>query len=192
MKLKLFLVYTLSLLSVACTDQLTPLEPEAQPTLLYVAPHESTHAITTDTNRKEVPKNTRPSIFGDLLVKLNLSREQTKIINVLLTKHKLCIENCISILKRAEREILIDAKVKENDIKSKLKAGEITQSEAREQLKDLKEKVNQALKLTIVKTNVKQCIISCDKEFLNELQRVLNSEQLIILEKWKTEKSKRG
>lgn len=191
MNIKLLLACAISLLSIACTDQLSPVEPSTS-ILSLNTPDSNIQAIPPDKTKKESPRNTRPSIFGDLLAKLNLSVEQKKAVEPLLANHKKCIMECSNILKQAERQILINAKIKEDSIKAKLKSGELTRDEAMKQLRLLKDQVNQDLKSIIIKTKVKECVTTCDNVFILELKSLLNPDQLILVEKWQSQKNKRG
>lgn len=192
MNIKLLLACAISLLSIACTDQLTPVEPVNSGETVLTMSDGSVQMIPPDTNRRELPKNPRPSIFKDLLLKLNLSSEQKAKVDSLLIIHRKCTEECTKILKQAEREILLNAKIQEDEIKNKLKAGELSREEAMKQLRQLKEQVNKNLKLLVVRTKVKECIISCDNTFITQLKLILTQEQVVLVEKWQLEKVKRG
>jgi hypothetical protein len=191
MKSILFLFSAISIFLVACTTHPTLVEEETQ---LIVGSEKTSQELTVleSSEKKRKPENGRPSIFGDLLARLNLSKEQKPLVEQILVKHKACTEECVKVLKTAEREILIDAKVKQDAIKFALNAGEITKEVAIKQLRELKEKTREALKLIPVKSNLKECIKTCDTTFLTELKSLLTPEQLIILVKWQEIKVKRG
>lgn len=195
MKTKLFLLSAISIISIGCSSNLTSVDEQAQ-TLFGNTKNEETIAVVDDTRKrpdeKKKPENGRPSIFGDLLAKLNLTAEQKPAVEKLLTKHKACTEECAKVLKSAERDIMIDAKLKEDAIKAKLSSGEITKEVALRELRELKKKTMEALKAIPVKANVKECMKTCDDAFLTELKGVLNPEQLVILARWQEIKTKRG
>jgi hypothetical protein len=78
MKIKLFLFSAISIFLVACTTHPTLVEEETQ---LMVGSEKTSQELTVieSTDRKKKPENGRPSIFGDLLVRLNLSKEHFSI-----------------------------------------------------------------------------------------------------------------
>ena len=144
-----------------------------------------------DSVRKDTVNKPRPTIFGDLLVRLNLTSEQKPIVERLLAQHKTCVESCIKGLKDAEREILMNARVQEESIKTKVKNGELTKEQGRLQLRQLREETKLKLK-SLPKEKVRECVKSCDDQFIAKLKEMLTPEQKITLEKWIVSRNKRG
>lgn len=186
-------VFSISL--VGCADtQMNPTDP----TPLYVSSNSDGTLVVTDntpqgieTPRKPDGKKPSPTIFGDLLQRLNLKPEQKPVVERLLSEHKTCVDACVKGLKDAEREILINARTEEAKIKEKLKKGEITGEQARRELRQLRERTNTQLK-ELPKGKVRECIKSCDDTFIAKLKEILTPEQKIILEKWLVSREKRG
>ncbi len=141
-----------------------------------------------DTVNKPKP---RPTIFGDLLVKLKLTPEQKPVVERLLAQHKSCVEACAQGLKNAEREILMNAGLQEESIKTKVKNGELTKEQGRLQLRQLREETQMKLK-ALPKERVRECVKSCDTTFIQQLKEILTPEQKLILEKWIASREKRG
>ena len=184
----LSIIAILSFGLVGCSNMGT--EP-TEPTQIF-ATYNPTEEITQSEEvgeRKPERKDTvnkpkpRPTIFGDLLQRLNLTSEQKPIVEKLLSEHKACVDACVKGLKDAEREILINAKVQESNIKEKLKKGEITGEQARRELRSLRERVNKELK-ELPKDKVRECVKSCDTTFLLKLKEILSPEQREILQRW--------
>lgn len=146
----------------------------------------------TTSGRKDTVKKVPPTIFGDLLNKLNLGPEQKAIVERLLAQHRACVEECVKPLKAAEAEILAKARLQEAEIKKAVEAGTITKAQARAKLVALKTSVNKALKSLPVRQPVQECIKACDAAFINGLERILNSDQKIILKRWLDSRAKRG
>ena len=144
-----------------------------------------------DSVRKDTTKKSRPTIFGDLLVKLKLTSEQKPVVERLLAQHKACVEACVQGLKNAEREILMNARLQEESIKTKVKSGELTKEQGRLQLRRLREETQIKLK-SLPKEKVRECVKSCDTTFIQQLKEILTPEQKIILEKWVSSREKRG
>lgn len=180
---------------IGCSDiQTNPVDP----TPLYVVSNSEGTIQTGDntpqaveTPRKTDPRKPSPSIFGDLIQRLNLTAEQKPVVERLLVEHRSCVDACVKGLKDAEREILMNAKVQEKTIKEKLKKGEITGEQARRELRQLRESVNTQLK-ALPKDKVRECVKSCDETFIAKLKEILTPEQKIILEKWIVSRGKRG
>jgi hypothetical protein len=146
----------------------------------------------TTTGRKDTVKKAPPTIFGDLLNKLNLGPDQNAIVERLLAQHKACVEECVKPLKAAEAEILAKARKQEAEIKKAVEAGTITKAQARVKLAALKANVNKALKSLPVRRSVQECIKACDATFINGLERILSADQKIILKSWLDSRAKRG
>lgn len=144
-----------------------------------------------DSVRKDTVNKPRPTIFGDLLVKLNLTSEQKPVVERLLAQHRACVEACVQGLKNAEREILMNARLQEEAIKTKVKNGELTKEQGRLQLRQLREETQIKLK-ALPKERVRECVKSCDTTFIQQLREILTPEQKLILEKWIASREKRG
>lgn len=191
----LSLVSFFAIVLIGCSDiQTNPTDP----TPIYVTSNSDGTLTSSDntpqsveTPRKPDTKKPEPTIFGDLLVKLNLTVEQKSVAEKLLSEHRACVEACVKGLKDAEREILMNARIEENKIKELLKKGEITGEQARRELRQLREKTNTQLK-ELPKGKVRECVKSCDEQFIAKLKEILTSEQKITLEKWIVSRSKRG
>lgn len=147
---------------------------------------------TTNKERKDTVKKTPPTIFNDLLVRLDLNSNQKVIVEKLLAEHRSCVENCVKPLKEAEARILADARSKEAEIKKAVESGTISKSEARQRLATLKSNVNKALKELPIRSKVQECIKSCDAAFINQLERILSDRQKLVLKTWLDSRSKRG
>lgn len=147
---------------------------------------------TTNTGRKDTVKKVPPTIFNDLLIRLELNAEQKVIVEKLLAEHRACIENCVKPLKEAEAKILAEAKLKEAEIKRAAESGKISKIEARQKLAALKANVNKALKNIPIRSKVQECMKSCDAAFIHQLERILSDKQKLVLKKWLDARSKRG
>ena len=147
---------------------------------------------TTDRGRKDTVKRVPPTIFGDLLVKLNLSPVQKPVVEKLLAEYRSCVENCTKAMRDAEAKIFAAARAQEKEIKKAVEAGTITKAQARERLNALKKSVNEQLKNLPIRANVQECIKTCDAAFLAQLERILTPEQKLILKSWLEARTKRG
>ena len=190
MKTAVFSIITIvSLVLVGCSDIGT--EPTEQNTrfVTYNPYVDSVHGEEVgergkkDSVRKDTTNKPRPTIFGDLLARLNLTAEQKPVVDRLLSEYTTCIDACVKGLKDAEREIMINARLQEKTIKEKVKKGEITREQARRELRQLREQVNMQLK-ELPKDKVRECVKSCDTTFLLKLKEILSSEQREILQRW--------
>jgi len=184
----------LALASVGCSNMGTEPTDEAPLYSTYNPYDESTQSGQVEErkpDRKDTANKPRPTIFGDLLVKLNLTSEQKPIVERLLAQHRACVEACVQGLKNAEREILMNARLQEEAIKTKVKNGELTKEQGRLQLRQLREETQIKLK-ALPKERVRECVKSCDTTFIQQLKEILTTEQKIILEKWVASREKRG
>lgn len=190
----LSLMAALSLGLVGCSNMGTEPTEETAVFATYNPYDESTQGGEVGErkpDRKDTVNKPRPTIFGDLLAKLNLTPEQKPIVEKLLSEHKACVEACVKGLKDAEREIMMGARLQENEIKEKVKKGELTKEQARLQLRQLREQTQIKLK-SLPTEKVRECVKSCDETFIAKLKEILTPEQKIILEKWIVSRGKRG
>ena len=190
----LSIIAVLSLGLVGCSDIGTEPTDSAPLYVTYNPNEESTQGGQVEErkpDRKDTTNKPRPTIFGDLLVKLKLTPEQKPLVERFLSQHKACVEACVQGLKNAEREILMNARLQEESIKTKVKSGELTKEQGRLQLRRLREETQIKLK-SLPKEKVRECVKSCDTTFIQQLKEILTPEQKIILEKWVSSREKRG
>lgn len=190
----LSIIAVLSLGLIGCSNMGTEPTGETAVFATYNPYDESTQSGQVEERkpeRKDTATKPRPTIFGDLLVKLNLTPEQKPVVERLLTQHRACVESCIQGLKNAEREILMNARLQEESIKTKVKNGELTKEQGRIELRQLRESVNTQLK-SLPKDKVRECVKSCDTTFIQQLKEILTTEQQKILEQWIASREKRG
>jgi hypothetical protein len=193
----------------SCSD--TTISPDQSLLSLYVQPNleaspfpmgelpnrDTVKRDTTDKRRdtldkkRDTVKKQVPIIFNDLLIRLQLNSTQKIIVERLLSEHRSCIEKCTLPLREAEREIQKRARIAEEQIKKAFIRGEITRTQARERLAELKRRVNLELRNTPVRKSVQECIKSCDSTFISHLERIISPEQRKILSTWLEQKSKR-
>lgn len=147
---------------------------------------------TVSREKRDTVKRTPPTIFKDLLIRLELDSSQKSIVEKLLAQHRSCIENCIKPLREAEAAIFSRARIQEQEIKKALSEGKITKAQAREKLAQLKVSVNKALRDIPVRSKVQDCIKSCDAAFIHELEKILSPRQKLVLKTWLDSRSKRG
>ena len=123
---------------------------------------------------KVIKDSLRPSpkrnIFQGIIKRLDLDSMQRTLASIYLKKHEDCIKSCLSSIKLEERKILDSAKV--------------VRLEARTKMTEL----NRTIKINIVALNdkfkVKDCMESCDKEFISSFSEILNPEQLKRFNDW--------
>ena len=190
----LSLIAVLSLGLVGCSNMATEPTEETAVFATYNPYDESTQGGEVGErkpDRKDTVNKPRPTIFGDLLQRLNLTSEQKPVVEKFLSEHKACVEACVKGLKDAEREIMMDARLQENEIKEKVKKGELTKEQGRLQLRQLREQTQIKLK-SLPTEKVRECVKSCDETFIAKLKEILTPEQKIILEKWLISRGKRG
>ena len=190
----LSIITVLSIGLVGCSNMATEPTEETAVFATYNPNEESTQGGQVEErkpDRKDTTNKPRPTIFGDLLVKLKLTPEQKPVVERLLAQHKSCVEACVQGLKNAEREILMNARLQEESIKTKVKNGELTKEQGRLQLRHLREETQIKLK-SLPKEKVRECVKSCDTTFIQQLKEILTPEQKIILEKWVSSREKRG
>lgn len=155
-------------------------------------PNKDTTKKDTAERKRDTVKKENPSIFNDLIIRLQLTPSQMEIVKKMLAEHRSCTENCVKALKDAEREIQTRARNQESEIKKLFESGKITREQARRRLEELKKKTNEDLKNLPIRKSVQECIKSCDSSFINQLERILSIDQKPILKKWLESRAKRG
>ena len=190
----LSLIAVLSLGLVGCSNMGTEPTEETPLYSVYNPYGESTQGGEVGErkpDRKDTVNKPRPTIFGDLLAKLNLTPEQKPVVEKLFSEYKSCVESCVQGLKAAEREIMMGARLQENEIKEKVKKGELTKEQGRLQLRQLREQTQIKLK-SLPKDKVRECVKSCEEQFIARLKEILTPEQKITLERWIVIRTQRG
>lgn len=195
MKLLKYLI--IGLLFISCNEGLvqTPVGIESIEKLNYstfsVNAYSSEFINDSDNNIvdvKVIKDSLRPSpkrnIFQGIIKRLDLDSMQRTLASIYLKKHEDCIKSCLSSIKLEERKILDSAKVVRESIKTQLDSGLISRLEARTKMTEL----NRTIKINIVALNdkfkVKDCMESCDKEFISSFSEILNPEQLKRFNDW--------
>lgn len=128
--------------------------------------------------------------FVEILGRLNLSAEQRSAVASLLERHNDCVKSALEALRAAEREIIAAARAASSEVIEQVKAGTLTRQEGREQLRAINARTREALRSLPLRDRVRAAVKECDAAFLNGLRRILNADQLAILERWIA--SKRG
>lgn len=201
--MKSFFMYTviiaLSLISIGCSNVMDPVNDTAKsPMIAQTIPTDTQSDMSAvgdaDGNtpkRRDTPPREQGSIFRELLMKLQLTAEQKVLVDKILANYNTCTTECTRVLKTAEREILTNARIAEEQIKKDLDAGLISKTEAREKRTALRKAVNEQLKNIPIRNNVKECMQSCDAAFIKNLEPILNPDQLQMLKQWSDAKQKR-
>lgn len=190
----LSLIAVLSLGLVGCSNMGT--EPtEETPIYSVYNPYDGTtqggQVEERKPDTKDTTKKPQPTIFGDLLVKLNLTAEQKPVVERFVSEYRSCVESCVQGLKAAEREILMNARIQQDAITAKVKSGELTKEQGRLQLRQLREETQTRLK-ALPKDKVRECVKSCEEQFIARLKEILTPEQKITLERWIVIRTQRG
>ena len=141
--------------------------------------------------RDTVRKQPQETIFSDLLQRLNLTPEQKPIVERFVSEYRSCVESCVQGLKVAERQILMNSRIQQDAIIAKVKSGELTKEQGRLQLRQLREETQTKLK-ALPKDKVRECVKSCEEQFIAKLKEILTPEQKITLERWVVIRTQRG
>jgi hypothetical protein len=195
--MKLFKYLIIGLLFISCNEGLvqTPVDIESIEKLNYstfsvnaYSPEFINDSYDNIVDVKIIKDSLRSSpkrnIFHGIIKRLDLDSMQRTLASIYLKKHEDCIKSCLSSIKLEERKILDSAKVVRESIKTQLDSGLISRLEARTKMTEL----NRTIKMNIVALNdkfkVKDCMESCDKEFISSFSEILNPEQLKRFNDW--------
>ena len=186
----------------ACSDFGTcPADPSAitmeLPTTFELngAPIEFTDATLETPMAVEVrPDSTKRvrSPFDRLLAALNLSDEQKAMVARLQEAHKACATSALEALRAAERVVLDKAKAEVDAVMAQVAAGTMTKEDARSAIRKINGAAREAIKNLPERTAARDAMKACDEAFLAGMRRILNPEQIAILDKFIAIRAARG
>lgn len=150
--------------------------------------------VKKDSTRvKNGPKR---NIFLGIIKKLALDSSQTIKATELLIMHEECIKSCLTSLKLEEKKIMDSSKSVRDSIKKSLDSGLISRLDARNKMAQLNKTVKEKLMALNASFKVKNCMESCDHEFIRSFSLMLDPEQLKKFNEWlfhnNIKKDKRG
>jgi hypothetical protein len=142
--------------------------------------------IEVKVNKDSTKANNRPkrNIFLGIIKKLALDSSQTIKANELLIKHEECIKSCLTSLKLEEKKIMDSSKSVRDSIKKSLDSGLISRLDARNKMTELNKSVKEKLMALNAAFKVKNCMESCDQEFIKSFSLLLDPEQLKKFNNW--------
>lgn len=132
------------------------------------------------------------SPFDRLLAALNLSDEQKAVVARLQEAHKACATSALEALRAAERVVLDKAKAEIEAVKAQVAAGTMTKEDARAAIRKINGAAREAIKNLPERAAARDAMKACDEAFLNGMRRILNPDQIAILEKFLAERAARG
>lgn len=124
------------------------------------------------------------NIFQGIIKKLNLDSTQRVAANILLIKHEECIKSCLTSVKLEEKKIIDSSKAIRDSILKSLDLGLISRLEVRKKMAELNKSTKEKLMSLNERFKVKDCMESCDKEFIASFSTLLTPEQLKTFNEW--------
>jgi len=124
------------------------------------------------------------NIFHGIIKRLALDSAQSVAVNSLLIKHEECVKSCLISVKLEEKNILNSSRTLRDSILKNLDSGVISRLEARKQMAELNKSTKEKLKSLNDIFKVKDCMESCDKEFIASFSTLLTPEQLKTFNEW--------
>lgn len=124
------------------------------------------------------------NIFQGIIKKLNLDSTQRVAANILLIKHEECVKSCLTSVKLEEKKIIDSSKAIRDSILKSLDLGLISRLEVRKKMAELNKSTKEKLMSLNERFKVKDCMESCDKEFIASFSTLLTPEQLKTFNEW--------
>lgn len=124
------------------------------------------------------------NIFQGIIKKLSLDSTQSVAANSLLIKHEQCVKSCLATLKLEEKNIIDSSKAIRDSILKSLDSGKISRFEVRKKMAELNKSTKEKLMSLNERFKVKDCMESCDKEFIASFSILLTPEQLKTFNEW--------
>ena len=124
------------------------------------------------------------NIFQGILKRLSLDSAQSGAAKELLMKHEECVKSCLTSVKLEEKNIISSSRIVRDSIMKNLDSGVISRFEARKQMAELNKSTKEKLKSLNETFKVKDCMESCDKEFITAFSSLLTPEQLKTFNEW--------
>lgn len=124
------------------------------------------------------------NIFHGIIKRLALDSSQSVAANAILIKHEECVKSCLSSVKLEEKKIIDYSRIVRDSILKSLDSGVISRLEARKQIAELNNSIKVKLKSLNETFKVKDCMESCDREFIVSFSTLLTPEQLKTFNDW--------
>lgn len=136
--------------------------------------------VTRDSSKASPKRN----IFHGIIKRLSLDSLQNVKASELLVKHEECVKSCLVVVKLEEKKILDSSRILRDSIKRDLDSGLISRLDAKVKMTSLNRSVKEKLMSLNAIFKVKDCMESCDKEFIASFSTLLNPEQLKRFNDW--------
>ncbi len=120
--------------------------------------------------------------LGRILKQLNLTDEQKEQVRTFLQEYRDCVKNAMMTLRQSERQIIEQANQERLQIRERLQNGEITKEEAYQLMRQLNERLRQALMNNPVRQEVIQMLKDCYSTLIDNIKSILTPEQLQLFE----------
>lgn len=134
---------------------------------------------------RDSSKNTpKRNIFNGIVKRLGLDSTQNMVADSLLTNHRKCVESCISFIKIEEKNLIDSARIQIDLVRKDLDSGVITRQSARRLIQEINTTLKRKLLQLNDKFKVKNCMESCDREFIVEFSKILNPIQMKRFNDW--------
>lgn len=129
---------------------------------------------------KNAPKTRMSFMLGRVFGQMELTEEQISEIRGLIGSHILCEQQWFRKLHAARIGIINASNLERREIIAKAKNGEITRREADSLIRQLNNRVRNALMNLPINEEAREGLMLCREEFFDSIALILNEEQLVI------------
>jgi hypothetical protein len=130
-------------------------------------------------------KNKRQFLpLARILKSLDLTDAQKEQIKGFLFDFRLCMKDAIKDLRQSEREVLQPFNEQRKAVVDAYKGGTISREDAMAQLKEIKTKVKEALKVNNFRNIACEAMKLCRKTLLDSIGKILEGEQITKWNEW--------
>lgn len=136
--------------------------------------------VIRDTTNKSPKRN----IFNGIIKRLSLDSSKSIIADSLIYNHQYCVASCLASMKIEERKLIDSSKMVIDSIKKEVSNGNMTREQSRIHINQINTNLKKNLSILNEKFKVKECMESCDREFILEFSKILDPIQLKKFNDW--------
>lgn len=138
--------------------------------------------------KDKFPRKDRPHRKGFDLLKLffqlNLTDEQKESIKEYFVQNHECMKTPFAKFHEAAKEIMEGTREERKEIHDRVKSGEISREQGKEEIRALNEKAREDIKNCEECVEAREEICECNKNLLDNISSTLDTDQLTIWKDW--------
>jgi hypothetical protein len=134
--------------------------------------------------RDSINKSPKRNIFNGIIKRLSLDSSKSVIADSLIYNHQYCVASCLESMKIEERKLIDSSKMVIDSIKKEVSNGNMTRVQSRRHINQINTNLKKNISILNEKFKVRECMESCDRQFIVEFSKILDPIQLKKFNDW--------